>query len=66
MLNLRIVIKTKKGSTKIEHFMTLGAGGLVLGRGHINHEVKMNDFFKYLLLPGAGILVLRSGHISHI
>ena len=45
--------ETKEGSTKIVNFMTLGAGVLVQGRGHISHRVKMFYFFKNLL------------HISH-
>ena len=45
-----IVMMTKEGSTKIVNFMTPGAGVLVLGRGHINHIVKMHYFFKNLLL----------------
>ena len=32
----------KEGSTKIENFMTTGAGVLVLGCGHISHIVKMH------------------------
>ena len=45
---------TKEGSTLIVNFMTLGTGVLVLGRGHINHIVKMHYFFKILpfFLPG--------------
>ena len=41
---------TKEGSTNIVNFMTLGAGVLVLGRGHINHIVKMHYILKILLL----------------
>ena len=37
---------TKEGSTKIENFMTLGAGVLALRRGHISHIVKIHYFFK--------------------
>ena len=37
---------TKEGSTQIVHFMTPGAGILMLGRGHISHMVNMY----YLLL----------------
>ena len=40
----------KEGSTKIENFMTPGAGVLALGRGHISHLVKIHYFFKNLLL----------------
>ena len=40
----------KEGSTKIVHFMTPGAGVLVLGCGHISHIEKMHYFFKNLLL----------------
>ena len=36
----------KKGCTKYENFMTPGAGGFVLGRGHISHIVGMLYFFK--------------------
>ena len=36
---------TKEGSTKIVNFMTPGAGVLALGRGHINHIMKMHYFF---------------------
>ena len=36
----------KEGSTKIVHFMTPGAGVLVLGCGHISHIVKMHDLKK--------------------
>ena len=32
-----MIMKTKKGSTKIVNFMTPGAGVLTLGRGHICH-----------------------------
>ena len=32
---------TKQGSTNIINSMTQGAGVLVLGRGHINHLVKI-------------------------
>ena len=40
-------IKTKEGSAKIINFITIGAGGFMLGRGYINHEkVTMH----YLLL----------------
>ena len=43
---------TKEKSTKIVNFMNPGAGGFVLGRGHISHTciVKMHHFFKNLLL----------------
>ena len=43
----------KEGSTKIVHFMTPGAGVLMLGCGHISQIVKMHFFFKNLssLLP---------------
>ena len=40
----------KEGSTKIENFMTPGAGVLMLGRGHISHIVKMHYLLKHLLL----------------
>ena len=36
--------------TIIVNFMTTGAGVLVLGRGRIFHIVKMQHFFKNLLL----------------
>ena len=39
------VMITKEGSTKIVNFMTLGAGVLVQGRGHISHIVKMHFQF---------------------
>ena len=35
---------TKEGSTKIEKFMTLGLGVLVLGCSHITRIVKMHYF----------------------
>ena len=41
---------TKEGSTKIVNFMTLGAGVLVLGCGHISHLMKIHYFFTNLLL----------------
>ena len=41
---------TKEGSTKTVNFMTLGAGVLVQGCGHISYIVKMHYFFKNLLL----------------
>ena len=31
---------TKEGSTKMVNFITIGAGGLVLGRGYISHYSK--------------------------
>ena len=40
---------TKEGSTKIT-FMTLGAGVLALGCGHLSHIVKMHYVLKNLLL----------------
>ena len=40
---------TKEESTKIVNFMTPGAGGLVLGRGHISHVVKMHCFLNLFL-----------------
>ena len=43
-----VVMMTKEGSTKIVNFMTLGAGVLVLVRGH--NIVKMHYFFKNILL----------------
>ena len=45
-----IVMMTKEGITKIVNFITLGAGVLVLGLGHVSHKVKMNYVFKSLLL----------------
>ena len=30
-------ITTKEGSSKIVNFITIGAGGLMLGRGYISH-----------------------------
>ena len=45
------VMMTKEGFSKIFlTFMTPGAGVLVLGCGHISHIVKMQYFFKNLLL----------------
>ena len=44
-----IVLMTKEGSTKIVNLMTLGAGVLVLWRGHISHIVKVHYFFKNLV-----------------
>ena len=41
---------TKEGCTKIVNFMTLRAGVLVQGRGHISYIVKMHYFLKNLLL----------------
>ena len=46
--NINIMI-VKDGSTKVVNFMTPGTGGLVLGRGHISHIVKMHHFFETLL-----------------
>ena len=43
------VMMTKVGSTKVINFMTLGAGVLVLWRGHISHIVKVHYFFKNLV-----------------
>ena len=40
---------TKEGSTAIVTFMTPGAGVLAIGRGHINHKLKMHYFSKNLL-----------------
>ena len=34
---MHVVMMTKEGSTKIVNFMTPGAGGIVLGCGHIGH-----------------------------
>ena len=45
-----IVMMTKEGSTEIVNFMTLRAGVLMQGRGHISHIVKMYYSFKNLLL----------------
>ena len=45
-----IVMMTKGGSTKIITFMTPRAEVLVIGCGHISHIVKMQYFFKNLLL----------------
>ena len=45
-LSICKVMMTKEGSTQIVNFMTLGAGVLMLGRGHISHIVNMY----YLLL----------------
>ena len=39
-----IAMMTKEGLTKIVNFMTLRAGVLVLGCGHISHVVKMHLF----------------------
>ena len=44
---------TREGSIRIVNFMTLGAGVLVLGRGHISFIVKMHYFLKNLLYSGA-------------
>ena len=43
------VMMTKEGSTQIVNIMTLGVGVLVLGRGHISHQLKMYNFFENLL-----------------
>ena len=43
-------MKTKEGSTKFVNLMTLWAGILELGHGHIGEIVKMNYFFKNILL----------------
>ena len=40
----------KEGSTKIVNFHDPGAGVLVLGLSHISHIVKIQYFFKNLLL----------------
>ena len=45
-----VVMMTKEGSTKIVNFVTHGAGVLVLEHGRKGHIVKMNYFFKNLLL----------------
>ena len=42
----KYIIMTNEGSTIILNFMTPGAGILVLGRGHINHILKMHYFYK--------------------
>ena len=42
---------TKEESTKIENFMTPGAGVLVLGRAHLSHKEKMYYFFKIIFTP---------------
>ena len=59
-----IVIMTKEGSTKIRNFMNPGAGVNLLGRGHINHIVKMCNLllYKYRALW----LVLFNGSIMLI
>ena len=44
------VMMTKEGFIKIVNFMTPGAGVLVLGRGHISHNVNLHYFFNNLLL----------------
>ena len=41
-----VVVMTKEGFTKIENFMTPGAGFLVLGHGHIeNCIISLTIFF---------------------
>ena len=69
------VMMTREGFTKIAIFMTLSAGVLVIGCGHMSHIVKMHYFFKNLLLYNqayirqtksiAGVLMLGHGHISN-
>ena len=51
-----VVMMNKEGSTKIVHFMTPGAGFLVLGCGHISHIVKMHYFFKNLLFNSQALI----------
>ena len=44
---------TKEGSTKIVTFMTLRAGVLALGYGHISHIMEMHFSYKIIsLFPG--------------
>ena len=45
-----IVMMPKKGSTKINKFITPGLGVLVLRCGYISYVVKIHYFFKILLL----------------
>ena len=47
---------TKEGSIKIVNFITPGAGVLVQGHSHISHIVKMNYFFKNLLLYSQALI----------
>ena len=49
-INKYKVMMSKEVYTKIVDFMTLGAGVLVLERGHISHMVKTHYFIKNLLL----------------
>ena len=51
-----VVMMTKEGSSKIVNFMTPRVGVLVLGRGHINHGVKMHYFFKNLLFNSQALI----------
>ena len=45
----------KEGSAEIVNFMTLGAEVLVLGCDHINHIVRMHNFFSNLFYSRAKI-----------
>ena len=35
---------TKEGSAKIANFISIGAGGLMLGRGYMSHYMNMHYF----------------------
>ena len=51
-----ILMMSKEGSTKVENFITPGAGVLVLRSGQISHLVKGHYFFKNLLYSYAQII----------
>ena len=67
--------ESKEGSVRIEVFVIPGIGLLMLGRGYIIHRLKIQYFFKNLLLYNqayirqtksiAGVLMLGRCHISH-